>query len=203
MIQANELVGVLLSALLMPIGPTRPVSAPEDDHPMARVEQEFGKANPNAPAALSRFAFLIGRRRCEASVRSSNGEWQTLQATWLGRFILDGYAIADEYRMTDSSGDLIVLGMNLRTYDATRQTWNIKWLNALAGTWVDLGPEELGGVTFDGQSIIYAFKEPVAAHAYTRATYTNISKKHFTWRGEKSDDGKTWSEFMVVECGPK
>jgi hypothetical protein len=42
-------------------------------------------------------------------------------------------------------------------------------------------------------------KEPVAAHAYTRARYTNISEKHFTWRGEQSDDGKTWSEFMVVE----
>jgi len=65
--------------------------------------------------------------------------------------------------------------------DTTKCTWNIKWLNALAGTWVDLGPEELGGVTFDGQSIIYAFKEPVAGHAYTRATYTNISEKHFTW----------------------
>jgi hypothetical protein len=174
-------------------------AAPEGDHPMDQVEQEFGKANPNAPAALSRFAFLIGRWRCEARVRSANGEWQTLQAMWLGRFVLDGYAIADEYRMTDSSGELIVLGMNLRTYDATRQTWNMKWLNALAGTWVDLGPEELGGVTFDGQSIIYAFKEPVAAHPYTRATYTNISENHFTWRGEKSDEGTTWSEFMVVE----
>jgi hypothetical protein len=165
---------------------------------MDQVEQEFGKANPNAPAALSRFAFLIGRWRCEARVKLVNGEWQTLQATWLGRFILDGYAIADEYRMTGSSGELIVLGMNFRTYDATKETWNIKWLNALAGTWVDLGPEELGGITFDGQSIIYAFKEPMAAHAYTRATYTNISEKHFTWRGEKSDDGKTWSEFMVA-----
>jgi hypothetical protein len=61
------------------------------------------------------------------------------------------------------------------------------------------GPEELGGVTFDGQSIIYTFNEPVAAHAFTCATYTNISEQHFTWRGEKSNDGKTWSEFMVVE----
>jgi hypothetical protein len=75
-----------------------------------------------------------------------------------------------------------------------------KWLNALAGTWVDLGPEEFGGVRFDGPCIIYAFKEPVAAHAFTRATYTNISKTLFTWRGEKSDDGKAWSEFMVVEA---
>ena len=112
---------------------------------MDQVDQEFGKPNPNASVALSRFAFLIGRWRCEAKVRSANGEWQTFEATWLGRFILDGYAIADEYRMTGSSGELIVLGMNLRTYDAIKQIWNIKWLNALAGTWVDLGPEELGG----------------------------------------------------------
>lgn len=94
----------------------------------------------------------------------------------------------------------MVLGMNLRTYDAAKQTWNIKWLNGFAGTWVGLGPEELGGVRFDDQSIIYVFKEPVAAHAYTRAIYTNISEKHFTWGGEKSDDGNMWSEFMVVEA---
>ena len=167
---------------------------------MDQIDQEFGKPNTSAPAALSQFAFLIGRWRCEAKVKSANGEWQAFRATWLGRFILDGYAIADEYRMTGTSGDLIVLGMNFRAYDAAKQTWNIKWLNALAGTWVDLGPEDLGGVRFDGQSIIYAFKEPVAAHAYTRATYTNISKTHFTWRGEKSDDGKAWSQFMVVEA---
>ncbi len=167
---------------------------------MDHVKQEFGKPNPNAPAALSRFAFLIGNWRCEARVRLANGEWQTLQANWLGRFILGGYAVADEYRMTGPSGELIVLGMNLRTYDASKQSWNMKWLNALAGTWVDLGLDELGGVRIDGQSITYAFREPVAAHTYTRAIYTNISDNHFTWRGEKSDDGKAWTEFMVVEA---
>ena len=31
----------------------------------------------------------------------------------VGRLILDGYAIAAEYRMTDSCGGLIVLGVNL------------------------------------------------------------------------------------------
>src|SRR5262245_10429852 len=125
---------------------------------MDLFDQEFGKLNPNAPAALSGFAFLIGRWRCDARVMLPNGEWQTLEATWLGRVILDGYAIADEYRMRGPSGELIVLGVNLRTYDPAKQTWNIKWLNGLAGTWVDLGPEELGGVTSDGQSIIYVFR---------------------------------------------
>jgi hypothetical protein len=144
---------------------------------MNHVEQQFGKANPNAPAALSQFAFLIGRWQCEAKLKLANGEWQTLHATWLGRFILDGYAIADEYRMTGSSGELIVLGMNLRAYDATKQTWNLKWLNALAGTWVDLGPESLGGVKFDGHSIIYTFKETVADEAYTPPLTRTFSKR--------------------------
>ena len=167
---------------------------------MDQLEQEFGQPNPNAPAELLRFAFLIGRWRCSAKVLLANGEWQTFEATWFGRFILDGYAIADEYRMTGSSGEAIVLGMNFRTYDARKQTWHIKWLNGPSGTWTDLGSEKLGGVKFDGQSIIYVFQEPVATHAYTRATYADISETHFTWRGEKSDDGNSWSEFMVVEC---
>ena len=167
---------------------------------MNRSDQEFGQPNPNAPSALSRFAFLIGKWRCEAKVKLENGEWQTFEATWLGRYILDGYVIADEYRMTNSSGELIVLGMNFRAYDAARQIWNMKWLNALAGTWVDLVTGELGGVRFDGQSITYVFKETVAADAYTRATYTNNSETHFTWRGEKSNDMKAWSEFMIIEC---
>jgi hypothetical protein len=167
---------------------------------MDQIDQEFGTRNPKAPAELARFAFLLGRWRCDARARSENGEWQSFRATWLGRFILDGYAIADEYRMTSLSGDLIVLGLNLRTYDAAGHTWNIKWLNALSGTWTDLASPELGGVKIDGQAVVYAFKEPVAAHAYTRATYTDISNAHFTWRGEKSDDAKTWNEFMVLDA---
>ena len=167
---------------------------------MEQVEQQFGSAHAKAPAELSRFAFLIGRWRCDARLEIADGKWQTFQARWVGRFLLDGYAIADEYRMTSASGELIVLGMNFRTYDAAHRRWNVRWLNALAGTWTNLVSEEFGGVRFDGRSIVYAFHEPVAAHAYTRATYTNITETHFTWLGEKSDDGKVWSEFMVVEC---
>ncbi len=169
---------------------------------MDSADEGLGKPNPDAPEELSRFAFLVGTWRCDARVRSAEGGWQTFRATWQGRFILDGYAIADEYRMTGASGELIVLGLNLRAYDAKRQAWSIKWLSALTGTWVDLGPDELGGVEFDGQSITYAFREPMAAHAYTRATYTNISRTHFTWRGERSDDGSpganSWSSRPIV-----
>jgi len=202
MIQTKEFVSVLIALLLL-IVPTRPGAAAAEDRSMYKVNQEFGKLNPNAPAELSRFAFLIGNWSFEAKVKMDDGQSHPFKGTWRGRYILDGYAISDEYRMTDLSGKLIVLGLNLRAYDASKQTWNIKWLNALTGTWMDLAPSELGGVRSDGQSMIYAFKEmaPVdSAHAYTRATYTKVSETHFTWRGEKSADGNAWSEFMVVEC---
>jgi hypothetical protein len=172
-----------------------------EDRTMEQNQQRVDKPNPDAPAELSRFAFLIGQWRFDAKFRSADGEWQAFHGTWLGHYILDGYAIADEYRMIGSSGELIVLGMNFRIYDSAKQVWNIKWLNALEGTWTDLTSEQFGGVRFDGQSVTYVFKaERGAQWPFTRATYTNISESHFTWRGEKSEEATTWTEFMVVEC---
>jgi hypothetical protein len=154
----------------------------------------------SARAELDRFAFLIGRYRCEARLKLPAGDWQTFGATWEGRWILNGHAIADEYMMFGADGELLVLGLNIRAYDAANKQWNIKWLDALSGRWTDLGPPELSGVQFDGASVSYRFKEPMVGHTLTRATYTNISERHFTWKGEGSDDGSTWTEFMVVEC---
>lgn len=160
---------------------------------------EFGRPNPRAPAELGRFAFLVGSWRGEAKLKRDDGGWNHLNAAWNGRYILDGYVIADEYRMAMPGGDLLVFGINLRAYDAKNGTWNLKWLNALSGTWTDLGPEELGGVAADQTSVSYLVEEPVAHHRFTRATYTNISRDHFTWRGERSDDQRSWKEFLVVE----
>ena len=166
---------------------------------MDRNDQQYGKANPNAPAELSRFAFLIGAWHGDAKLKREDGTCQSLEATWHGRYILDGYAIADEYRMTTPEGELLVLGVNLRAYDSKAEAWNMKWLNALGGSWVDLGPEELGGVKADEKAVSYLMQEPIAAHALTRATYSNVTDDHFTWRGERSSDGTIWEEFLVVE----
>jgi hypothetical protein len=157
------------------------------------------RGDDGARAELERFAFLIGRYRCEARLTLPGGE-QRFAAVWEGRWILDGRAIADEYRMFGADGEVIVLGLNVRAYDAAKKSWNIRWLDALSGRWTELGPEELGGVQFEGTSASYRLREPMAGHALTRATYTNISERHFTWKGEGSEDGKIWTEFMVVEC---
>jgi hypothetical protein len=167
---------------------------------MKADDSKYGKLNPNAPPELTRFAFLIGKWRCDVRLKQADGIWENFKGTWEGHFILDGYAIADEYRMTTVAGQLVVLGMNFRSYDAAKKSWNIKWLNALNGAWVDLGTEELGGVRIDEKGITYKMKEPATGHAFTRATYTNISEDHFTWQGERSNDDKAFEEFMVIEA---
>lgn len=192
---------LLRTILSLLIGPKFRGAAATEDHLVKQHEPIVEKPNPNAPAELSQFAFIVGRWKFDAKFKSPHGEWQTFHGTWLGYYILDGYAIADEYRMFDSSGGLIVFGINFRIYDSAKQIWNIKWLNALEGTWTDLTPEQFGGARFDGQSVTYIFRaERGAQWPFTRATYTNTSKTHFRWRGERSEDAKTWTEFMVVEC---
>lgn len=169
---------------------------------MDRDEVEYGRLNPGAAPELSRFAFLIGKWRCDVKLKREDGSWEPLEASWVGRYVLDGYAIMDEFRMTTPTGELLVLGVNVRAYDVKKRAWTLKWLNALDGTWLDLGPDELGGIEIDGPSISYTFKEPMGAHALTRATYLDISPNRFTWRGERSNDGTVWEEFLVIEALP-
>lgn len=171
----------------------------DNSHAMERNEPEYGKPNANAPQELIQFGFLLGKWRGEAKLKREDGVWESLNASWTGHYILDGYAIADEFRMTTPEGQILVLGINLRSYDAMRKAWNMKWLNALSGTWTDLGPVELGGVVADGNAISYCMEEPVARHAFTRATYIKITTDHFTWRGDRSNDRKRWEQFLVIE----
>src|SRR5437867_4198696 len=98
-----------------------------DTSMQGRDEQEYGRPNPNAPQELSRFAFLIGRWRCEARLKREDGVWETLQAAWVGRYVLDGYVIIEVYRMTRPTGELLVVGMNLCSYDVKKGTWSMKW----------------------------------------------------------------------------
>lgn len=157
-----------------------------------------GERHPHAPAELARFAFLIGRFHCQTRLKAGT-EWQRLDATWEGRWILDGFAIADEFRVVGSSGQLVILGMSVRVYDAAEKRWNMKWLNA-AGVWTDLGPEQLGGVRIANGSISYVFRGLIAGHALTRSTFSDISEVHFKWQADMSDDGEVWEEFMSAEA---
>src|SRR6266853_5069142 len=157
-------------------------------------DKEYGSPNPKAPPELSHFAFIIGKWRCDVRVKGENGTWQPYQATWVGRYILDGYVISDEYRMTNTKGELIVHGMNFRSYSVEKKTWIMRWLNARDSFWLELGPEKLGGVRVTPKAITFNLIDTFAPGALSRVTFSNISESHFTWSSERSlDQGKSWA----------
>ncbi len=163
--------------------------------------KEYGTPNPKAASELSQFAFIIGQWRCDARVKSEDETWQPYQATWVGRYILDGHVIADEYRMTNQAGEPIVHGMNFRSYSVEKKTWVMRWLNATGSFWLELGPEKLGGVCVAHKTITFHFIDTVAPDALTRVTFSKMTESHFMWSSERSlDQGKTWAEFMVIEA---
>jgi hypothetical protein len=127
---------------------------------MDLAHAKYGKPNPHAPRELSQFAFLIGQWRCESQVKGQDGVFRTYSATWVGRYILDGYVIADEFRQMGPAGELLQLGQNYRSYNTDKNTWIMKWHDALASTWLDLGPDELGGVQMNDTSITFKHHVP-------------------------------------------
>ncbi len=191
---------IVLAALLMSIA----VGAQEagkaqrtDAHAMAPTTD--GRPNPKAPEELSQLAFLIGTWRCDVEEKSRDGSWAKSKATWVWRYILDGYVIADEYRQIDSDGALVRLGATYRSFDTVANAWIMRWHDALNSTWLDLGPEDLGGVRVKDTSII--FKHHAPPDGVVRCTYIKRSDDRFTWRGELSTDGQeTWNDVMVIDA---
>jgi hypothetical protein len=164
-------------------------------------ETDYGNPNPNAPPELSEFAFIIGKWHCDVRVKGEDGTWRTYAATWVGRYILDGYVIADEYRMTGEAGAVVVHGINIRSYSVEKKTWVMRWLDGTRSFWVELGPVALGGVRVDSEAISFNLIDTFAPDAICRVTFSNMSANHFTWSEEKSlDQGRTWTEFVVIEA---
>jgi GNAT superfamily N-acetyltransferase len=162
--------------------------------------------NPAAPAALSLFAFLVGRFHCETRVKRPDGGFDTCAAARHGRYILGGLAIADSWRQVGADGGVTQYGLNVRSYDAARGAFVLRWFDALASTWLDMGPEDLGGVTVAAGAIWYLHRVPPGAaerlfpkETLFRNTFHDITPARFLWRAEIARDrGGTWEEVQTI-----
>jgi hypothetical protein len=171
----------------------------EDSQTMERKEHEYGKPNANASEELSQFDFLIGNWRGEAKLKREEGTWESVKASCAGRYILDGYAIADEYRMTTAAGEQLVLvhepplvrwkGEDLELEMAECTGWNLDRPGTGGARW--------GCSRWKGHLVQYEGAGR-ARRVHARNVHQHLGR-YFTWRGDRCDDGKTWEEFLVIE----
>ena len=59
---------------------------------------DYGAPHPDAPPELLQFGFLIGPWNCDMDWLQTDGTRAQGQGTWTGRWMMDGWAIQDDYR---------------------------------------------------------------------------------------------------------
>ena len=154
----------------------------------------YGAPNPNAPHELQTFAFLIGTWEGEGRTVGQDGTSQDYRMTWVGRYILGGYAIADEARVFDAEGMLSAHFITYRFYDREAGQWIIEAFNVLESSMIHQAPEDLGGVRVSGETVSLMTRWPTAIG---RESFVQRTGDHFTFRMDVSmDDGETWMEGM-------
>ena len=154
----------------------------------------YGEIGANAPPELRVFAFLIGKWDGKGKTRLADGTFAEYPVTWIGRYILNGTAIADEAHGPGPDGSPY-LGISLRQYDAVRKTWIIEFLNVTGSFLRKQVNADAGAVSTTGQSVLVVSESP----AYkVREHYLVPDQNHFTYRLDvSSDGGKSWNEGQI------
>jgi hypothetical protein len=174
--------GAALAAVLG-VGEGRPAMAE------APAVTAYGERSPFAPAELGLFAFLVGKWEGTARVRLENGTYAEGKVTWIGRYVLDGTAIADEFHAANPDGSPY-LGLSLRRFDAQARRWTVEYIN-ITGSFVrrQVNPRS-GAVTREGDAVVVT---AVDGDSVSREYYRLTGDDRFVYRIDQSKDrGRTW-----------
>jgi hypothetical protein len=173
------------AALVAGAGPAALAQAP--------AVTSYGSRSPSAPAELDLFAFLIGKWQGTSKVRMPDG---TLgdggPVTWIGRWALDGTAIADETHSIAPNG-APGMGMTLRRYDG--HAWTVEFIN-VTGNFIrrQVNPRS-GSVKRQGDTVVV---EAADGDSFAREYYEVSGRNRFVYRIDLSKDGgKTWDRSLA------
>jgi hypothetical protein len=156
---------------------------------------KYGERNPQAPPELDLFSFFIGKWTGNGRTRMADGshvEWEGM--TWIGRYILDGMAIADEGHAPGPDGKMY-LGISLRHYDTKRKSWIIEYLNVTNSFLRRQVNPGSGSVSQDGDTVIVISED---GQTRIREFYRVVDRSRFIFSTDMSrDEGRSWEPIWV------
>ena len=154
----------------------------------------YGEKNPHAPQELDVFAFLIGKWEGQGKTVLQDGTTAEFPVTWIGRYIFDGTAIADEMHAPAPDGSPY-LGISLRQYDVNRQTWIIEYLNVTHSFLRRQVTTDSGSVDVAGRTVTVSSE---SSELSIREHYHVADRDNFVYRLDVSNDvGKTWNKGQI------
>jgi hypothetical protein len=185
---ASRLVVVLVTAFAIHIGTARHGVAAEA--PLTT----YGEKNIQAPEQLNLFSFLVGKWQGAGKTRLADGSQARFELTWIGRYILDGMAIADEIHSLGPDGKPY-LGISFRHFDSKHGSWIIEYLN-VSNSFIrrQVNPQS-GSVSQDAGTIVVISDSGATK---IRERYRLTDQNHFTYSTDLSrDGGRSWDAVSV------
>ena len=154
----------------------------------------YGEKSPRAPKELDVFAFLIGKWEGRGKTRLADGTVAEYPVAWIGRYILDGTAIADESHGPYPDGRPF-LGISFRQYDQGRKTWIVEHLNVSESFLRRQVREGTGSVAVNDRTVTVTSASPGVV---VREHYVVTDADNWVFRLDSSnDDGRTWNEGAI------
>jgi hypothetical protein len=160
----------------------------------AKPITSYGERNPHSPRELDVFSFLIGKWQGTGKAKLDGGKFADFAVSWIGRYILDGTAIADELHSLAPDGSPY-LGISLRQYNKKRKTWIIEYLNVSHSFLRRQVNDSSGSVTVDGPTVAVTSGSP---DSMSREHYRVVDHDNWAYRLDASNDGgSNWNEGQV------
>ena len=154
----------------------------------------YGERSPRAPRELDIFAFLIGKWEGRGRTRLPDGTVAEYPVSWVGRYILDGMAIADEARAPYPDGTP-GLGISFRQYDRSRGTWVVEFMNVSESFLRRQVHHGAGSVATNGRNVTVTSESPGIV---VRERYLVPDDDNWVYRMDTSNDGgRSWNEGSV------
>jgi hypothetical protein len=151
----------------------------------------YGERNPEAPAELDLFSFLVGKWSGTSPQLpdGNHAEW-----TWIGRYILNGMAIADEIHVSGLEGKP-GLGITLRQFATEHDAWVVEFLNVSNSFLRRQVNPSAGSVSREADSVVVISED---AQVRIRERYRLVDQNRFTYTLDLSQDaGRSWDAVSI------
>ena len=182
--------GLVVAALLV----TSNASAQEVPAMTDPSKTIYGERSPRAPRELDVFAFLIGKWDGRGRTRLPDGKVAEYPVAWVGRYILDGTALADEGHAPYPDGTP-ALGITFRQYDESMKTWVIEFLNVSGSFLRRQVHHGTGSVVVSGRTVTVTSESPGVV---VREHYVVPDADNWVYRLDSSNDGgRSWNEGAI------
>jgi len=154
----------------------------------------YGQRHAQAPGELSLFSFLVGKWKGNGKTRLPDGSDVHWELTWIGRYILNGMAIADEFHSLAPDGSPY-LGISLRHFDTTHNAWVIEYLNVSNSFLRRQVNPRAGSVSGDAGAIVIISED---GQTRIREHYRVTDQNHFSYSTDMSrDEGRSWDAPLI------